>query len=162
MTEQRRSGRDTDGPWQARFWATLRTLDAVFQKSGLITCLVLTTFSVAIAGYAVHTSAETVAKLDQEAEVRRSQTCETFEGAYAEQVRRLENTYGFLLLPGIRQRSPDLYDFAIRELPTLERGAKSDDDPFGPRVPAYCDDPNVGLPEPDPEVPRRPDGLRVP
>jgi hypothetical protein len=162
MNEKRRSGRDTDGPWQARIWATLRTLDAVFQKSGLIICLVLTTFSVAIAGYAVYTSSQTVHKLDQEAEVRRSQTCETFEGAYAEQIRRLENTYVFLLLPGIRERSPDLYDFALRELPTLERGAESDDDPFGPRVPAYCDDPNVGLPEPDPKVPRRPDGLRVP
>jgi hypothetical protein len=162
MTDERRSARASDGPVKARFWLWLRTLDAMFQKSGLIICLVIATFSVVIAGYAVWTSSQTVHKLDQEAEIRRSQTCETFEGAYSEQIRRLENTYVFLLLPGIRQRSPDLFDFALRELPTLEQGAKSDDDPFGPRVPAYCDDPNVGLPEPDPKVPRRPAGLQVP
>jgi hypothetical protein len=155
VIEPRPHRRASDGPVQARFWLTLRTIEAVFQKSGLIICLIIATFSVAIAAYAVW-------GIQNEADVRRSQTCESFESAYAEQIRRLENTYVFLTLPGIKERSPDLYALALRELTALETAARKDSDPFGPRVPDYCDDEGVGLPEPDPKVPRRPADLRIP
>lgn len=91
---------------------------------------------------------------------RRNDTCLGFEGTHRQEIRNLENTYKYLLSVPPAERRRGLSGFILRfSLPEAERAAMRDDDFDGVYVPHYCDEPNVGLPEPDPTVPQRPKGL---
>ena len=89
-----------------------------------------------------------------EVEGRRDQTCTIFERAQARDVRRLKDTYAYLVkLP--QDERGDSINIAIRaSLRNLEAEAKTDD------APKFCDEPGVGEKEPDPRIPRRPKSLK--
>jgi hypothetical protein len=99
-------------------------------------------------------------KVEQEARqedtaARVDQSCTLAEQKQKDDVRQLRDTYGYLAR---HRHSLDrgLAKEVIRALPETERRAQQDD------APPYCDEPNVGLPEPDPVIPSRPTFLRVP
>lgn len=100
------------------------------------------------------------ASLSTESSERRDQNCQSFEGAHLQEVEGLANSYKLLAAS-----PPDGWDrtqrFVAGLLPKAEREAARDDDGLGVRVPDYCDEPHVGLPEPDPCVPGRPHGLEL-
>jgi hypothetical protein len=134
MTEKRRAGRATDGPWQARFWATLRTIEAVFQKSGLIICLVIATFSTVVAAYAVW-------NVEAEARERRDATCELFERQERASIRRLTATYDYL-----ENLPQSEYGSALTK--AIVRGLdETEDDAQVAIAPVFCDEAGVGLGE---------------
>lgn len=88
-----------------------------------------------------------------EASERRDQNCELFEADHLDDVKRLRGTYRYLMLP-VAEQEPTLTKLVFAQLPMLEREASAD------QAPAYCDEEGVGLPEPDPKVPERPEVLR--
>lgn len=98
-------------------------------------------------------------KISREGTERRTQTCTTFESAHRQEVTQLASTYKFLAQLTPAERSTTFNRFIINTVPSTEADALSDSDDRGVNVPAYCDEPNVGLPEPDPIVPKRPKEL---
>lgn len=99
-------------------------------------------------------------QIANEGKERRSDTCRTFEGAHLQEVRSLKSLYDYLALLTVAQRREPLNRTIAKGLPELELNARTDQDQNGEYVPEYCDAPGVGLPEPDPKVPRRPASLR--
>ncbi len=93
-------------------------------------------------------------KLEDEGAGRRSQSCELFEAGHLADVKGLRRTYGYLAGLSTEQRAEPLNRLLLRVLPETEREARID------RAPAYCDEPRIGLPEPDPVLPERPAALR--
>lgn len=97
---------------------------------------------------------------------RRSANCLVFEGDHLQEVQQLRQTYRFLTRtaegrPKPRSRWTELEKVVFKtSLPKLELDARSDSDLHGAQVPRYCDQPGLGLPEPDPAVPKRPPELR--
>lgn len=105
---------------------------------------------------AEHTAQETkqlVIKLEHEAIQRRNASCQITERDQRDEVRSLEVTYDYLVGLTDKQRQTPLNKLIIKELPRAESEAKRDN------APKYCDEPGVGLPEPDKKVPERPEGL---
>lgn len=82
---------------------------------------------------------------------RVSQTCELFEGAHLNDVTQLKQTYKYIDALGPREVKDTINQFIISGLPELELKARSDP------APEYCDEPDVGLPEPDPVLPKKRD-----
>jgi hypothetical protein len=78
---------------------------------------------------------------------RRDQTCVLFEREHLRHVIRLERTYDYLDGLPRRERGSSLTRAVVRQLPELEVDARTDS------APPFCDEPGVGLPEPDPEPP---------
>jgi hypothetical protein len=97
--------------------------------------------------------------LRTEGNERRSQTCTTFETAYRQEVDQLISTYAFLEDLPRHELGGSLARAVLRNLPKLEVDALTDSDAQGANVPPYCDERGVGLVEPDPKVPRRPERL---
>jgi hypothetical protein len=171
MNEKRRAGRETDGPLQARFWATVRTLDAVFKKSGLIICLVIATLAVAIAGYAVRNveqAVDDIAKIQQaqaaEGLERRDQTCLVFERdarvaveAFRDERRRLNRTLGYIRRIPPSEMDSQLNREIIAGLPQArDEVVKKWREARLTAAPVYCDEHGaevVGLPEPNLKLP---------
>ena len=87
---------------------------------------------------------------------RVDQNCTLFETDHKSDVDRLGNTYRYLLAVRPEERGQTINQFVLNGLPDLEREARVDS------APDYCDQPKVGLPEPDPAIPRRPAALRNP
>lgn len=85
---------------------------------------------------------------------RRDQNCLLFERSQQRSVQALANTYKYLggLTP--RQLAEPLNRAVLANLPQTISEAQTAD------APPYCDDPGVGLPEPNPVVPKPPKGLR--
>lgn len=102
----------------------------------------------------------TAARLDREGADRRSQTCTTFESAHRQEVNQLTSTYAYIAQLTPEERKTTLNVFVIKGVPKMEAEAINDSDDLGVNVPPYCDDPRVGLPEPDPIVPPRPKALK--
>lgn len=98
--------------------------------------------------------------IQKEGAERRSQNCTTFEGAHRQEVDRLNQTYAYILKLTPAERRTTLNRTVIAGVPRLETEASSDSDNEGVLVPSYCDEPGVGLPEPDPIVPKRPAKLK--
>lgn len=95
----------------------------------------------------------------KESKERRNQTCRVFESAHKQEVDDLNGAYRYLAKAPPPEQGTTLYKLVLSNLKKLELQAKSDQDQEGWIVPAYCDEPGVGLPEPDPKVPQRPAGL---
>jgi hypothetical protein len=85
---------------------------------------------------------------------RRDQTCRLFEGSHLQDVRQLRQTYRYLAELRPAERGETINRFVLQNLPQLERQARTD------AAPKFCDAPGVGLPGPDPVVPKRPRSLR--
>lgn len=97
-------------------------------------------------------------RIEAEATVRRDQNCIITERQQAREVRQLEGTYEYLLKQPRREllHPGSLPREVFIRLPLTEEVAHEDD------APPYCDEPNIGLPEPDLKVPERPRALRRP
>jgi hypothetical protein len=80
------------------------------------------------------------------------------EGEQAAEIRDLQRTYDFLLRqpPRDLQNDQTLAGEIVRGLAQIEEEAHRDN------APAFCDEPGIGLPEPDPMIPHRPAVLRPP
>lgn len=85
---------------------------------------------------------------------RRDQSCSLFERKHLDDVRQLRRLYRYLVGLSVVDRNTTLTKEIVRGLPRLERQAHID------RAPQYCDKPGIGLPEPDPVIPKRPASLR--
>lgn len=95
----------------------------------------------------------------KESKHRRSDTCRVFEGQHLQEITDLKGGYDYLAsIP--RSKWTQLEKTVYKRLPKQESDAKSDTDQLGPYVPAYCDEEDIGLPEPDPVVPKRPATLK--
>lgn len=92
-------------------------------------------------------------KLAMESKGRRDQACLRDETAHKRDVRQLRQTYKFLAAPPPSLR--DLVPLIVAQLPRTEQEAED-------KAPAFCDEPGIGLPEPDPVIPRRPRALSLP
>ena len=80
---------------------------------------------------------------------RRDQTCNLFETDHLQDVRQLRATYRYLAGLPLEERTRPLTQAVLQGLPQLEREARADP------APDFCDEPFVGLPEPDPVIPKR-------
>jgi 4-amino-4-deoxy-L-arabinose transferase-like glycosyltransferase len=89
-----------------------------------------------------------------EAEERREQNCQWFEGDHHADVTALVTQYDyFQRFTSAELRNNDFLS-VFQQLPVAELEAARD------RAPDYCDEPGVALPEPDPCVPLRPARIR--
>jgi hypothetical protein len=100
-------------------------------------------------------------RLRDEGAQRRNQTCVIFERKQKKDVDQLRDTYHYLAQLSPREyaeakagRGELLNRAVIANLPKTVADAKEDD------APEFCDAPGVGLPEPDPVLPKRPRRLR--
>lgn len=101
-------------------------------------------FAVCLAGWAV-------LGVSSEARERRDQNCRVFEGQHLANVRRLTATYGYLETLPRSDYGNSLTLAVLRGLRSQEEEARLD------TAPPYCDEPNVGLSEPDPKLPAKRD-----
>lgn len=114
--------------------------------------------AIGLATWSVIVQQGTVNDLKAEAALRTDGQCTIFEGQHADDVQSLTSTYSYLLTVEPEDRDDAIFQFVVRNLPVTEARAYKD------RAPDYCDletddGGDVGLPEPDPEVPDRPAGL---
>jgi hypothetical protein len=83
---------------------------------------------------------------------RRDQSCVADEREHKDNVDALKRTYLALDSPTTREQlGPGLVRLIVQMLPQAESAARTD------QAPKYCDEPGVGLPEPDPRPPDRRD-----
>lgn len=92
-------------------------------------------------------------RIEAESLARVEQDCLKEERDHAGDVRQLRRTYRFLLDYPVANRDDPLFVAILQLLPQTESAARTDN------APDYCDDPGVGLPEPDPKIPERPKAL---
>lgn len=88
--------------------------------------------------------------VEEEAVERKDADCVKDERDHFAKVNQLAQTYTFLKTA---DPDSDLYQAVLPQLPEIEAEARRD------LAPEYCDEPNVGLPEPDPVIPPRPKNL---
>lgn len=98
--------------------------------------------------------------LEQTRTESRDQLCMWFEPDHLEDVQELRRTYKrvpealeFYIAAAPEKLRPFLENAVATDVARLEAEARVDS------APAFCDEPGVGLPEPDPVVPKRPKGL---
>lgn len=96
-------------------------------------------------------------RVAREAKIRVNESCIQSETRYNNAVQQLDNTYKYLLsLTPQERQSSTLNKFIVKNLPKTEQDAR---DAAPPR---FCDQPGIGLPEPNPIFPDRPKSIRVP
>jgi hypothetical protein len=131
MTENRRASDNLAAGW---FWVTLRKMDGVFKRLGLIVCLFIATFAVFVAYLAVR-------NVEGEARERRDATCELFERQEHAAVLRLISTYEYLETLPRSEYGSTLTKAVLRNLGATEADARA------VIAPAFCNAPGVGLRE---------------
>lgn len=134
-----------------------RSPEAKVYKNGFLRKICLIAICVSLGSAALSTYLWF--NLISESKERRNQTCRVFESAHKQEIDSLNGTYRYLANAPPPERGTSLYDTILRNLKKLEAEAASDTDEVGVIVPEYCDEPDVGLPEPDPVVPKRPVGI---
>lgn len=92
-----------------------------------------------------------VQRLDTEQAERRDQSCNIAEREHKRNVDQLKNTYRYLNTLNKEEARIQINQYIIRTLPRVEETARVD------VAPKFCDAPNVGLPEPDPKLPKHKD-----
>lgn len=153
-------GRD----WKIGKWAVLRALAFVLVATAAIYASAAT-FQIAddareIARTANRAAAQAnVAAAQAKAALRasekqrveaRDQICEGDEREHLNAVQRVDRTYDYLKRLPVADRDDSITRAILRQLPDLEREASQD------TAPKFCDEPNVGLPEPDVKAGPRP------
>jgi hypothetical protein len=83
----------------------------------------------------------------------RDANCLQFERDHLADVTQLRQTYFYLAQLRDDELGDAINRFVIARLPETERLARTDTSPD------YCDAPGLGLPEPDPVLPKRPAGF---
>lgn len=108
--------------------------------------------SVAAAGVALALTVTLVFQFEREQAERRDQLCGLFEADHLADVKVLQGRYRLLSDPDRRALlGAGLTRLVVLGLGEIEREARTD------TAPEFCDEPGVGLPEPDPVLPRRRD-----
>lgn len=100
-----------------------------------------------------NTNEQTRKTLAREAAITRDsrdQFCLLAERDHRGKVRQLRETYEYLTDIPNRDKASTLNTFIVANLPRTEQDAVTD------QAPTICDRPGLGLPEPDPVLPRRP------
>lgn len=153
--------RVSDGPARGRLWTVLHSVDVFFEKAGHIFAFVIATVAVAVAAYAIINVEKQNDKLTREGIERRDQTCLFFERAaitaannFRDAKRRYASTIVFL-----KNAPPDESPFLIQavraNVPQVQGEVRQRwDEAYASQAPPYCDKPRVGLPEPNPKLPR--------
>lgn len=109
-----------------------------------------------MASLALFSSVYFYVRIQSEGRERRTQTCTIQESKQAKDVRQLKATYRYLLDLKPEERDDTINVAVLHALTETERDAHLDD------APKFCDEPNIGLPEPDTKIPQRPEALRPP
>lgn len=94
---------------------------------------------------------QAIARSDKEGRDRRDQTCTIAERDYAFQVNQLRGTYRYLASLSKAESQSTLNQFVVRNLPQQERRLRLE------HPPSFCDKPGIGLPEPNPVLPKHRD-----
>lgn len=128
----------------------------LFAVLGAAFVLGSSTYASVVARDAAATAKDTVTRLTSESTERRSQTCATFETQYVEEVRKVRDTYAYVAGLPQQDRTSFLNRTIVKAVPEIERNARSESDASGVKVPAFCNERGVGLPEPSPPPPSRP------
>ena len=115
--------------------------------------IILASFALVLSAASCLLAVVLFSTIADESRERRAQNCIVFERACEIEVKRLSNTYRYLLDIGMDERNSALNVAIAAQLPDLEQRVRT----IAP--PHYCDDPGVGLPEPSPSIPKRPKGL---
>lgn len=106
--------------------------------------------AVALAFWSVLGVQRAVDETAREGAERRDQICLSAEREHLNDVTSLTRTYEYLGSLTRGERMQPLNRFLIRSLPEAENKVRIDP------APPFCDEPDVGLPEPDPRIPHRP------
>lgn len=155
MTEQRKHRQRATDAWLPR-------LLIVSTAVNLIAIVVLAVGSFGVVRNALNIddtqtalekAEDALREVRRESRQRVEQDCLKEERDHLKDVKNLRRTYRFLVNYPEDQRTDPLYIALIQTLPQTESAARTDN------APLYCDEPNVGLPEPDPAVPKRPKSL---
>jgi hypothetical protein len=152
-----------------RLWPTLRLLAFILVAAASIFAAART-YDVADENRKTIERVEANAKaVEREGVERRDQICLSDEREHLNEVQQLRNTYLYLVNLPDSEVSSTFNRFIISQVPKTEDEAKID------TAPEFCDKPGakaekewrdskgergappVGLPEPDPEIPERPD-----
>jgi hypothetical protein len=88
-----------------------------------------------------------------EADTRADQNCHIWETIHARDVVQLADTYQYLAQLKPHQEDDPINVFIRIRLPETEAKAKD-------IAPDFCDKPGLGLPEPDPVIPEKPESIR--
>ena len=94
-----------------------------------------------------------IRQIERESKGRRDQSCRISESQHKADVDGLRRTYDYLKQLTPRQRRSPINRAILANLPVTEREARMDP------APPFCDEPGIGLPEPDPVLPKRPKSL---
>lgn len=100
-------------------------------------------------------NARVIREQAREARIRRDQSCTQDERRHLDDVTRLKRTYAFLSHLPTSEYGTSLTVAIVRQLPEVENEARHD------VAPPFCDEPGIGLPEPDPRLPERRDFSRL-
>jgi hypothetical protein len=119
---------------------------------GTVVCVVIS-FTALKNHVSIQDIESTQAQIRRESNARVDQRCRADEQAQIEAVRKLKRNYEYLAGLTPAERKESVNRAILRLLPDTEKEARIS------RAPRYCDAPGVGLPEPNPGVPKRPPSL---
>lgn len=139
-------------------WVLVSLLNAAL-FAGIVTAIqenrhtaVTAAHTAATAKHAAADARAAIRRVKREGLKRRDQLCLADENAHLRDVKKLRATYRFLLGPP--PPAPSSLVLAVR------LGLSSQEADARDHAPDFCDEPGIGLPEPDPIIPRRPKALR--
>jgi hypothetical protein len=104
-------------------------------------------------GYSFWTNHNAINQIQEESKGRRDQSCHISESTHKADVEQLQRTYDYLVNLTPRQKRSAINRAVLANLPNVEHAARLDP------APPFCDEPGIGLPEPDPVLPKRPKAL---
>lgn len=122
----------------------------------LVLVLFLSAYAVERSLSAANEAKETTSRLEGEVTERRDVGCIGAEAKHAEEIRDLERTYEILRDPPAVYKELLKNPLVIDSFRETILAAVNDEDTLGEFVSPFCDDPNIGLPEPDPILPETP------
>lgn len=126
-------------------------LAVVLLATALLVALVPATLFLRNTESDTSSNAEAIAAVKRESTARRDQNCILFERQHKANVDRLKSTYDYLNRIPKDEIGSSLTQAVLRGLKAQEAEARN------AIPPNYCNEKNVGLPEPPPDVPKKQD-----
>lgn len=132
-----------------------------------IVCVFVATFAAQKALDASHKvakqsslNAKLIKRVESEGRQRRDQSCRGQENQHLQEVIDLRRTYRILKDPPPVYRQLLQNPIVLQDFAETIKAAQQDGDRFGVFVAPFCDEPRIGLKEPDPKVPEPPLALK--